>query len=650
DASMQPLAWLLAQYAARGAHERLLLSLLTAIDNDASLMQLARVASLHGGAVEQALSPLLSEGLITAAGRIGDERSYDFSHDLIRSHSAELLGPGAIKRAHALVAEDAEQSGALSAAQRVRHLIGAERFARAAEVARLGALEAERANAFGLAVELYGIAITHGDPTSTALREARAFALERSGRYLEAADAWSQLARLYEGSSRRDALLQQAKTLLAAGDIRQGRTILRRAGDEGSERGALPGPLANLVALGRLMLGPRALPGGVRIAPHGVSTAADERDAFLGTMIGYFDPIGGLRHMMRARRTYRQAGNRIQAAEVEYVLAYLSLWTSPKQGKTALGESYLASARRVLGGQAQPVHGRPFALDLMVRGVHALHEGQFAAAAQHLDAAIAFYVANGRRGSFEHLYCWLYRQYAAHQRQDTSAWRPVLEATGREIEDGHESALRCHVGIARTRLELVTGHVEEARRVGRETLLTWPQDEPSYQRFLMRLGMLTPEIYVGDGVRARADLNELLREHARFLPTYNMLGPDLLSHLAIFEAEALRRGVSGASRRKVEAWARRAEQACPMGRHMAMRAAAYAADYTGEPGDALRWLERAESRAAEVGQTIDVAVARYQRGLRLGGAQGTTLVQSAEQLLAETHAHPMLLQEDPARR
>jgi hypothetical protein len=217
-------------------------------------------------------------------------------------------------------------------------------------------------------------------------------------------------------------------------------------------------------------------------------------------------------------------------------------------------------------------------------------------------------------------------------------------------DEGQDSVLRWEVAFARNRLALMMGDLEEASRLGRKARDAWPKGEMSYQSYVLDFYLLAPEIYQTDGLAARERFQQMLKKYARLRPGAGMFGGDMLSHLAWFEAVALRRGLPDASYEKVEKLARRAETACPMGRHMAMRALAYAADYIGKPEDSLVHLARAEQRAAEVNQMIDVAVARYQRGIRLLGSEGAALVREAEQILAATGAHPVLLHEDPARR
>jgi hypothetical protein len=220
----------------------------------------------------------------------------------------------------------------------------------------------------------------------------------------------------------------------------------------------------------------------------------------------------------------------------------------------------------------------------------------------------------------------------------------------RLTDEGQDSVLRCEVAFARTRFALMSGDLEQASRLCRQARDAWPKAEMSYQSYVLEFYLLAPEVYQTDGIEAREHFLQILKKYARLRPGAGMFGGDMLSHLAWFEAAALRRGLPDASYEKVERLAARAEEACPLGRHMAMRALAYAADYQGKPEQALVQLARAEQRALEVGQMIDVAVARYQRGIRLLGSQGKALVSEAEKILAATGAHPILLHEDPARR
>ena len=80
----------------------------------------------------------------------------------------------------------------------------------------------------------------------------------------------------------------------------------------------------------------------------------------------------------------------------------------------------------------------------------------------------------------------------------------------------------------------------------------------------------------------------------------------------------------------------------------AWRARAYAADAQGRRTDAIALLKRAEEEAARYDRDVDAAVARYQLGLRQGGAAGERLVVSARQLLSDRGYSLRVLAEDPA--
>jgi hypothetical protein len=82
----------------------------------------------------------------------------------------------------------------------------------------------------------------------------------------------------------------------------------------------------------------------------------------------------------------------------------------------------------------------------------------------------------------------------------------------------------------------------------------------------------------------------------------------------------------------------------------AWRARAYAADATGHPERALALLERAEREAGSFNQQLDLAIARYQRGRRLGGDRGAELVAQAERITEDQGGGPSLLEEDAGLR
>jgi hypothetical protein len=80
------------------------------------------------------------------------------------------------------------------------------------------------------------------------------------------------------------------------------------------------------------------------------------------------------------------------------------------------------------------------------------------------------------------------------------------------------------------------------------------------------------------------------------------------------------------------------------------RAEAYLSDALGLPERALRQLWLAEQAAQAFHQPLDAALARYQRGLRLGADQGRALREQARAAVRHRGAAGRLLDEDVALR
>jgi hypothetical protein len=124
-----------------------------------------------------------------------------------------------------------------------------------------------------------------------------------------------------------------------------------------------------------------------------------------------------------------------------------------------------------------------------------------------------------------------------------------------------------------------------------------------------------------------------------------MYGGDGAALAALCEARALRANDHKASARRVRRFARIAAPAPPLGLTRATRALAYLAEHEGNAHEALRLLEQAEKDATSLEQRVDAAVARYQRGLRIGGDAGDALVRSARQQVMAAGGGAHLLDE-----
>lgn len=641
-----PLLPLLEPFQGEHAEVWSLLRLLAAFDEETELGQLSRIARAPPGAVDEYLEPLRRRGLVQAVGPVGPERRYDFSHEFVRREVVRLTDPAALRKAHAEIALDLANHGGLPA-RTVRHLLASGQEQAAARAAGTAAQHAENVNAFGLAAELYQVAIDHGDDPLR-LRGRRAVALERLGRFMDAAEEWRRVAAAANGELQVDAYLNLAKVLLATRHVSEGRRMLRLAQAARGESAWDRTRASALVAGVRFRFGPPR-PRRLRDESRQNATLA-ERDVFLGTTIGYFDALSGVKHLLKARAAYLDAGQVTQAAEVDYVLSYLAYFGSPRRGRTATAERYRASARSLLGGRVTESMGRPYALELLSQGVQALHAGRFELARSRLEESLAFYESAGRRGSFEHQFSWVIRTQIAHYSQDLSDWEAVLQKFRRVATEGQDSQLYFNVLFHESSLALARGEPQRARAIALRARSEFPQQEPTYQRFVSRLHVIVPEVYLTRPVAAWRALRAELAAHSVFRPSRTMFGSAILGYLALLEATALQQKARGASLARLLRLARWVQGSPPLGRHYAVRAAAYALDSVGRRPDAIDHLELAERMALTAGQRLDVAIARFQRGVRLGGSRGAELVRTAEELVLEAGSKPFVLFEDPAYR
>jgi len=119
---------------------------------------------------------------------------------------------------------------------------------------------------------------------------------------------------------------------------------------------------------------------------------------------------------------------------------------------------------------------------------------------------------------------------------------------------------------------------------------------------------------------------------------------------ALLEANALRSGAPDARHDSMERYARVVDTTPPLAAGASWRARAYAADAAGQPHVALALLERAEHVATRYGRRLDAAIAKWQRGRRIGGDAGAASCREAEAIVTDAGATHALLAEDVALR
>ena len=630
---------------------RALLALLVAADDWSPVAQLARWSGRAPGHVLDALAPLELEGLVRCAGASGPQRSVDLYHSAVREAALRALSTESLRRAHGQIADALVDTGIPGQSARlVRHLLEADREAAAAEPAQEAARQAEAQQAYGLAAQMYEVALRGAQgPQRRPLLRGRARALELGARYVEAADCWRQVGEHTDGEEQVDATLHEAHALLAAAQIERGHEQLERAlrsvGEPLPGRGGVAGLLAGL----GFLLGPRRPPRSWRETDVGAILSHAQRDVRIGQMVSYFDPLAGMRFLRRARRGFVNSGAAEQAAWCDYVFTYMALFAARQRGPVALAGRYLASADAFAARVAEPsVWLR--SMPAYIRGVAAQRDGRWADGIAALDEAALYYDEAGVRGTFEQLMVRVHRTQIDMFAQDLPAFDRSLERLRADAQGAADSAMHCHLIFCEGFRLIYAGRFDEAARLGQDLAGRWPAARPTFQRFIIEICLAVPEIYTNSCHEARRRLAATLRRYRGFRPLKTMYGGLFAAVCAMVEANALRSGDPAASARRCHRLAASARGATPLYHALAWRALAYAADAGGQHDQALVHLAQAEQEARTFGQQIDVAVARYQRGRRLRGDAGAELIASARALLTETGAADGVLDEDVGLR
>ncbi len=650
DEAGDPLLALAAQIDDLDEETRRVLASLVAADDWTRASDLARLTGSNPGALQDRLQELALGGLVRRAGPEGPDGRVDLYHDTVRSALLQRLDAALVRQSHRAHADHLQTRPEGTPERLVRHLLAAGDEAEAATHAREAAARAEAQQAYGLAADMYGVALRHPSQDRLRLLRARATCLERGARYQEAAQTWRELRADSTGEDALDAGIREATALLAADDVSGGhkrlQSALRAAGEP------VEGGLGDLWAGLAFLRGPPRRERFTPQAPEEIppeARARAERDVRIGMMMGYFDPLSGIRFVRRARKRLVAMGDVEQVAWCDGIFAYFAHNGANNAGRVPLADRYLASLRRHLAHIAEPdplMAIYPLFLD----GVDAQRRDDFRQARALLESAQALLEEAGRAGTFEHLYIQSHLVMQAGAENDLPGFDASLARFRRLSRETGDSALRTHVVFGEINALCIHGRFEEAEAAAVAVQQTFPSDRPTIQRLLADLYRHLPSIYQTDGHRARQELRDALLRGRRFRPHSLMITGLLYGICALNEVNALRTGDPKASGRQVRRYVRRALAGLPGMTAWSRRALAYAADARGRPEEAVTLLQRAEQDAERLGQPIYVAMARFQRGLRVGGDEGAALQAEARALLLPTGASTRLLWEDAATR
>ncbi len=589
-------------------------------------------------AVHDTLSNLEADGLVRMSLREGGETTIDVYHSGVRDAVLAVTDDEALARSHSALADRMlARRGANE--ELVRHLTAAGRIREAARSALVAARTAASQHAYSLAADMYRVALRHAERDETRLRRELVDALERGGRYAEAAQEWRTLAAQATPTERALWRYNQAHAWLAANRYHEGRWLLGLALDELGEG---TDPNARLTTIARLVGGallPRPL------------TASEPRTEWAfrnmktGMLLCFHDPVSGLQHLLRAHRRFRVAGDPVHTASCEQLFATLALLSSRRR-HVPLAERYSAiAAARVKGLGITPEYEANAAffagLGAFRRGAWDVAQHHFARCAEAGDRA---------HGTTERLMALSWSTMVDVYRQDIPAMRRrhlMLERLARACGG---SFIYSHIALLGGYIKYLEGNFPEARRIIEERAELYRDSRPNTQRAAALLYRHMSAIYTENGSEGRRRFATDVRTGRRFGFFSSTYAGPFAQIGATLEANALRSGDSLASARRAKRYVRIIEASPPLVHGSSWRVRAYLADAAGDAQGAIVHLERAEQEAARYQRRIDVAIARYQRGLRLGGEAGSQLKESAEAVVSALGVRAIILQEDAGLR
>ncbi len=643
---------------ATGSTGRRLMSLLVASDDWAGVGELAALAGLTVGETDNVIAELENDGLVRRDGRQGASSTVDLYHHSIRRAALEVLARAELETAHASFADALLDDHEAPAHRLVRHLLGAGREELARTHARTAARLAEGRRAYGLAADMYAVVLDGVCRDRPELLESRALVLESAGRYEEAAVVWRDLAdwgRAADGKQAAqrvlDARQHEAIALLAAHRVTEGWRRLDEALVAGGDRPTGSSGVGGLAAGARFLLGPR--PWRSRRARR-PSLDLDtqrraRRDVRLGMVVSNYDPLAGIRILQRARRGFADAGAPEEAAWCDFIFAHFALYRDPKPGRVRLAERYRASAETILT-QNQIDTPALRALPPFLDGLAAFRNAQWTLARQQIDAAAELMEKAGHEGSFEHLVVLSYRSQLDFSLQDVAALDADLSRCRRLAADCGDTALQGRFVLQTGALQYLRGELEECGDTIQGLIDTYSGERPMIQWAAARLYIQFFRTHTADPIAARRGYAEAMGWARRF-KILNTIWANLHATFgAIIEANALRVGDPAASVRQVKRLADFAEATIPLMAGGSHRARAYAADSVDRPAEAIEHLRRAESISGRHGRGIDVAIARHQLGMRLGGDEGAALEAAARESVQASGSSLVILDEDVGLR
>lgn len=643
--------WVQESLTRAGPYAGEVMAWLLAADGFEPVPELLQCSTAPASTVQDTVRELERACLVRRVRSTDGVARVDVYHDAIRGALTTLLDEAELARAHGVHAGRFTAAGRSAPERAVRHLLAAGRDREAATHARQAARRASEQRAYGLAADMLAVALCHPAGDRMSLIRQRAEALELAARFRDAALAWQEVAESTGGKPGTDARLREAHAWLSANEPERGRACLETALRD--RRNRIVRSVTKAAAGLAFAVGPL----GVRNVPRRDAAQPDrpgdqheaERDVRLGALVAHFDPLAGVQMLRQARARHASRGAHEQAAYCDYIFAFLALFGSFRAGPVPLARRYRAAAHHRLGGapaRTPAVRLMPTFLD----GVVHQRAGRWNRAARCFDTVLENLRDHGLVGSYEYQRALFHRAHVCITHQRLGDFERCWQMWQAIAGSNADLAMRNNMTSLDMIRHVLQGRFDQARETIAHVRVLAPADRLDLQQYAAAFMGCLPDLYVTDCREARRRIAGLIASDRRARAFRMMYAGGYASVAALAEANALRAGDPDALSLRVRMHANFARGAPPMWCGLAQRALAYVADAGGKPETALRRLRRAESLALSLDQQIDVAIARYQRGLRLGGETGRELCQQAAGLVEEQGGGIAILQEDVGLR
>jgi hypothetical protein len=574
---------------------------------------------------------LLRERLVRVRFREGSD-VIEPSHDRIRETIVEQVPTSHQRAHHGDLARALEAASSVDLEALAVHLIGSGAHERGAVIAQRAAEHAASKLAFDHAARLYRVALethTHTHDKARAIQIQLANSLERSGRGVEAARAYLDAAAGASPLERVDLQRQAAEQLLYSGRTDEGtealHNVLAAVGMK-APRTAL-GAILSLL-LNRFLLRLRGLQFEERspdqVSPEDIVRLRALRAVAIG--FSFVDVILGACTQVRLFRMALDVGDRLQLA-VAAALQFAHL-ASPGAAIGKAERGTYAIAERLTSTLGDKDAESVFEL---ARGIALFNRGRYREARDAVSshAATRADSLRMRHGPLTGVYALF---FLGRLREQARRATQLLEDAERRGDLYTAVNLRAAPLVD---ICLVADDPDAAREHIRVALATWTQRGFHVQHWKAMVWSAQIELYVGDGARAYARLEQDRRAYRRSLMEHAQMVRALTAFIrgcaAVGSAASAPPAVRRSRLKEARRVARRLErEGMAWIAPLASMVRAAIANAEGDASGAVAALRVAIECAAATEMNVHMWCARRQLGCLLGGEEGGRYVAQAD--------------------